>query len=144
MAYNNNRGGDDIVFKIVGHIGVLAEYQTGWSKEVNIVAWNDGAPKIDIRDWNPEHTRLTKGITLYEEEARRLAELLSERFNSPGKGTPVVPTQGESFAARAKDADLRSDSLIEDEQEATDDEADTEVSTFEDLSGEETPEDEED
>lgn len=143
MAYNNNRGGDEIVFKIVGHIGVLAEYQTGWSKEVNIVAWNDGAPKIDIRDWNPEHTRLTKGITLYEEEARKLAELLGERFNSPGKGTPVVPTQGETVAARAKEADGASESLVE-SGAASGEKSNAEVNTLADLSEEETPEDEED
>ena len=33
-------------------------------------------PKLDIRDWAPEHEKMGKGITLSEEEAEKLAGLL--------------------------------------------------------------------
>ena len=72
---------DDCVrFEIVEHIGVISKNETGWSKEVNIVSWNDGEPKVDIRDWDEDHERMTRGITLYEKDAEKLAKLLSERY----------------------------------------------------------------
>ena len=33
-------------------------------------------PKLDIRDWAPEHEKMGKGITLTEEEAEKLAKYL--------------------------------------------------------------------
>ncbi|MBR0364717.1 MAG: hypothetical protein IJH58_06135, partial [Clostridia bacterium] len=39
--------------------------------------WNGGKPKYDIRDWAPEHERMGKGVTLNEEEAAELKELLN-------------------------------------------------------------------
>ena len=71
---------DEITFEIKEHIGVIEEKQDGWNKEVNIVAWNGGVPKIDIRDWDPSHERMTKGITLFEETAEKLAEALTGRY----------------------------------------------------------------
>ena len=57
-------------------IGVLSENSKGWRKELNKISWNGAAPKYDIRDWAPEHEKMGKGITLTEEEAARLKELL--------------------------------------------------------------------
>lgn len=36
--------------------------------------------KYDIRDWAPEHEKMGKGVTLSEEEAKKLAELLSVKL----------------------------------------------------------------
>ena len=58
------------------HIGNLSESSRGWTKELNIISWNGGVPKLDIRDWAPEHEKMGKGITLSEEEAEKLAGLL--------------------------------------------------------------------
>lgn len=80
MAYNNDRSNDTIEFRLEEHIGDVVTYQTGWTKEINLVSWNGAPAKYDIRDWNPEHERMTKGITLLEPEARRLGELLTEYF----------------------------------------------------------------
>ena len=66
----------DITFEIVEHIGVLSENTKGWTKELNKVSWNGAAPKYDIREWAPEHEKMGKGVTLTEEEARKLKELL--------------------------------------------------------------------
>jgi hypothetical protein len=68
----------DIKYEIVKHCGVISENTRGWSKEINLISWNDAAPKYDIRDWAPEHEKMGKGITLTEEEARSLYELLTE------------------------------------------------------------------
>ena len=66
----------DITFEIVEHIGVLSDNAKGWTKELNKVSWNGAAPKYDIREWAPEHEKMGKGVTLTEEEARKLKELL--------------------------------------------------------------------
>ena len=66
----------EIKFEIVKEIGVLSESAKGWTKELNLVSWNDGAPKYDLRDWDPDHEKMGKGVTLSEDELRKLKELL--------------------------------------------------------------------
>lgn len=68
-----------IEFKIEKHLGVIAEAQTGWTKEVNLVSWNGSPAKLDIREWSPDHERMTKGITLHKEEAKALKDVLQGR-----------------------------------------------------------------
>lgn len=46
-----------IKFEIVENIAVLAESPSGWTKEVNLISWNDREPKYDIRDWSPDHEK---------------------------------------------------------------------------------------
>lgn len=70
---------DEVSFEVVANIGILAEYATGWKKEVNIVAWNGGAPKLDIRDWDPGHEHMSRGITLSADETQRLFEAVRAR-----------------------------------------------------------------
>lgn len=50
----------DIKYDIVEHIGVLSESSKGWTKELNKISWNGGAPKYDVRDWAPEHEKREK------------------------------------------------------------------------------------
>jgi len=66
----------DITFDIVKSYGVISEEKGGWRKELNLVSWNGRTPKLDIRDWSPDHEKMGKGITLTKEEAGKLAELL--------------------------------------------------------------------
>ena len=66
----------DFKYEIVKHIGVLSESGKGWTKELNVISWNGANPKYDIRDWAPDHEKMGKGITLTEEEAAKLRELL--------------------------------------------------------------------
>jgi hypothetical protein len=44
--------------------------------ELNLVSWNGRAPKLDVRNWAPDHEKMGKGVTLTEGEAAQLAELL--------------------------------------------------------------------
>lgn len=60
---------------IVKNLGFLSE-SSGWKKEVNIISWNDKPPKVDIRSWDAEHKRMSKGITLNKEELKNLKTLL--------------------------------------------------------------------
>ncbi len=68
----------DIKYEILYTIGVLSEKNNGWKKELNLISWNDGEPKYDIRDWNSTHDKMGKGVTLSEEEAKELYILLSQ------------------------------------------------------------------
>ena len=63
-------------FEIIKNIGVLSESSNGWKKEVNIVSWNGGDPKYDIRSWNQDRTKMGKGVTLSSAEIEKLRELL--------------------------------------------------------------------
>ena len=69
-------GEREVTFDIKEHIGVLSEQAKGWKKELNMVAWNNGAAKFDIRDWNETHESMRRGITLNKEEAKSLYDLL--------------------------------------------------------------------
>ena len=83
MAYNQNysqRRNDEVRYDLMEHVGVLARRDNGWTKEVNIIAWNGGKAKVDIRDWDPDHERMSKGITLFEEEAETLVRALARRY----------------------------------------------------------------
>jgi hypothetical protein len=68
----------EITFEIKKHLGILGEDYRGWTKEVNLVSWNNRKPKIDIRDWDPEHAKMGKGVTLSSEEVVKLKALLDE------------------------------------------------------------------
>ena len=64
--------------EITKSIGVLSESARGWTKELNMVSWNEREAKYDLREWSPDHTRMGKGITLTEEDITALKTLLNE------------------------------------------------------------------
>ena len=67
----------DIKFSITQHIATLStNSKTGWTKELNLVSWNDAAPKYDLREWSPDHTKMGKGVTLSNEEMENLKRAL--------------------------------------------------------------------
>lgn len=68
----------DIKYEIKEILGILSENNRGWSKEVNLISWNDREPKYDIRDWSPEHEKMGKGVTLSVEEMKKLRDLLND------------------------------------------------------------------
>ena len=67
----------DIKFEIKENIGILSESAKGWAKELNLVSWNDKEPKYDLREWDPTHDKMGKGITLTIDELKKLKELLT-------------------------------------------------------------------
>lgn len=72
----------EIEFNIHERIAVLERHENGWSREINVVSWKRGEPKLDIREWSPDHERMTRGITLSEEQGRKLSDALSKRYAS--------------------------------------------------------------
>lgn len=67
----------DIKFEIKQNIGTLSESSKGWKKELNLISWNDKEAKYDLRDWDEEHKKMGKGVTLSVEELKKLRDLLN-------------------------------------------------------------------
>ena len=100
-VYDDDR---DVTFEIIEEIGIISTQDTGWTKEINLVRWNGGMAKYDIRDWDPYHQKMSRGITLKEEEMRRILDLMRRRrINARSRRTsvqsdPVVTTEEVSSA----------------------------------------------
>lgn len=67
----------DIKFEIKEKVGVIAESAKGWKKELNLISWNGKEAKYDLREWSPEHEKMSKGVTLTSDELKALKELLN-------------------------------------------------------------------
>ncbi|MDG2977144.1 YdbC family protein [Latilactobacillus curvatus] len=67
-----------IEYEIMAEIGVLSENPAGWHKELNLISWNQRAPKFDLRDWAPDHAKMGKGVTLSNDEIASLRLILNE------------------------------------------------------------------
>jgi len=67
----------EIKYEIIKTVGVLSKSASGWSKELNLISWNDREPKYDLRDWSPDREKMGKGVTLSKEELLVLKELLN-------------------------------------------------------------------
>ncbi|MCI9364170.1 MAG: hypothetical protein HFG17_07940 [Oscillospiraceae bacterium] len=73
----------ELKYEITQEIAVLSENAKGWTKELNMVSWNDREPKFDIREWAPDHARMGKGITLTPEEMEVLVNGYVHRDEEP-------------------------------------------------------------
>ncbi|MBQ9015121.1 MAG: hypothetical protein IJ109_03280 [Firmicutes bacterium] len=106
-----NNDDREVTFEIVEEIGVISTSGTGWQKELNIVAWNGNQGKYDIREWSPHHDRMSRGITLNEQEMRSIVDLLKRRVRYVPRGRVTIsqdsapePQGGDEFDAAAEDA----------------------------------------
>ncbi|MEJ8553910.1 YdbC family protein [Tepidibacter sp. Z1-5] len=68
----------NIKYEIKENIGTLSESSKGWTKELNLISWNNRDPKYDLRDWDCEKEKMGKGITLSKEELKVLRDMLNE------------------------------------------------------------------
>ncbi len=67
----------EIKYEVVKEIGVLSETGNGWTKEINLVSWNDRNAVYDIRTWSEDKERMGKGITLTSDEVKELRQILN-------------------------------------------------------------------
>ena len=66
----------EIKFEITKHIGILSQSSKGWTKELNLISWNDEEPKYDLREWDSAHEKMGKGVTLTADELKKLRDVL--------------------------------------------------------------------
>ena len=72
---------DTITFTIEEHIANIAPTSdNGWTRELNLVSWNGSKAKYDIREWAPEHDRMSRGITLTDAEMQAVVDAIADRF----------------------------------------------------------------
>ena len=89
-VYEDDR---DVTFDIIEEIGIISTQDTGWTREINLVRWNGGVAKYDIRDWDPYHERMSKGITRTEEEMRRMLTAMRRRRSNARNRRTVVRSE---------------------------------------------------
>ncbi len=75
---------DEFKFEIVRHLGVVSRAQTGWTKEINLVSWRGASPKVDIREWDPDHERMSRGLTMKKDEAIKTLTILTKFYQETG------------------------------------------------------------
>ena len=64
-------------YNIDAYLGALKESDThDWTKSVLRISWNENPTTLDIRNVNMSQRRIGKGISLNNEEADRLVDLL--------------------------------------------------------------------
>ena len=69
---------EEVRFEIIESFGTLSTTPSGWTKELNLISWNGGEPKYDIRQWAPDHAKMGKCVSLSREEAEELKNLLTK------------------------------------------------------------------
>lgn len=69
---------DEFSFEITEQITVLSTSKSGWTLELNKVSWGGRPAKYDLRSWAPEHQKMGKGVTLTDEEIKKLKNALNE------------------------------------------------------------------
>ncbi|MDX1378021.1 MAG: PC4/YdbC family ssDNA-binding protein [Anaerolineales bacterium] len=67
----------EINYEIIEKIGVLSQSASGWEKVLNLISWNERAPKYDLRDWSGDGIKMGKGVTMTREELTALRDLLN-------------------------------------------------------------------
>ena len=65
----------EFAYEIKAHLGTISKDDDG-EKSVKLISYNGRKPKYDIRTWRG--SKMLKGITLTEEEARQLYKILGE------------------------------------------------------------------
>ena len=68
----------EVTFSVEEHIGVIGVSPTGWRKELNMVSWNGNAAKFDIREWDEDHSHMSRGVTMNKDEMKSLSELVTD------------------------------------------------------------------
>ncbi len=107
----NNGFDREVRFQILEHIGILSTHSTGWNKELNIVSWNGGQPKYDIRDWDLDHEHMSRGVTLHEKEMRQIFDLMKKRRmgNRFRRDEPQQSPQAQMMPSEMNDGFVKSD-----------------------------------
>ena len=71
----------EVTYEITRRLAVLSTSEkSGWNLEANIISWNNGPEKLDVRAWSPDHSKCAKGIALNEDEAMHLGRIIAELF----------------------------------------------------------------
>ncbi len=96
---------DEVTFEILETLGILRKSNVGWTRELNIVRWNGGSARYDIRDWDPAHSKMGRGITFTKEEAVQICAWLKADGIGTSLGGEPVKSQRKQSASPAPEAE---------------------------------------
>jgi len=68
---------NDFSYNIIRNLAVLSQ-RGNWNLELNLISWGGRPATYDLRKWSPDHSKMSKGISLTKSEIDALAEYLSE------------------------------------------------------------------
>ena len=63
-------------YEIVEHLGAACVGNT-MTIELNLVSWGGRKPTLDLRKWDEDHERMSKGFTLTKAEVEALRDMLN-------------------------------------------------------------------
>ena len=86
QASYGEQGERRIDFKILEHLCVFKSDANGWSKELNLVSWGGNKPKLDVREWSPDHAKMSKGVTFSGVEAETMFKCMQRMGFGNGEG----------------------------------------------------------
>lgn len=82
-----NKEKSTVTREIVKHIGIINPNSTSRkTRELNLIIWNHGIAKYDLREWGPNHECTGKGFAMSLNEAILLYELLGKEINELNGG----------------------------------------------------------
>ena len=67
----------DFSYNIVRNLAVLSQ-RGNWNLELNLISWGGRPATYDLRKWSPDHSKMSKGISLSKSELNALAEYFSQ------------------------------------------------------------------
>lgn len=70
----------DITFNIKKDFGTIGDGK--WMRHLTLTSWNNADAKYDLRPWNDDMTKCSKGITFTKDELYELRDLLDEILDS--------------------------------------------------------------
>lgn len=86
-------------YEIIEEIGQVGKpTDSGWSTRLNLISWNGGSPKLDIRSWNEDMSRMGKGVSFSNEDAKDLAVLLNSYLGNDNEDLDRPLTKEEMLA----------------------------------------------
>lgn len=66
---------NDFSYNIVSHIATISQ-RGAWALELNLISWAGRPATFDLRKWNEDHTKMSKGISLTRDEVKALGKFL--------------------------------------------------------------------
>ena len=66
---------NDFSYKIIRNITTISQ-RGNWALELNLISWDGRPATFDLRKWNEDRTKMSKGISLTRDEVKALGKFL--------------------------------------------------------------------
>lgn len=74
-------------YELIKHYETLGSTKNGmYTTEVNLISFNGGVPKVDIRMWDRENDKMLKGVCFFKDQIPKLIEVLQKVMEDDYEG----------------------------------------------------------